>query len=120
MRVSLGLRQCAVVLLQLTVALVDASPGNKTIRLLPDSFIPPNVFENTNLVRNVNLERSYPRETTNIIIKNIASQAQDTYYLQSPTELVNRISGLEVKDKKNAEAGSFKIELAQYESPRYN
>lgn len=118
MRLSLGLRQCAVAFLQLTWALVDASSANVTIRTLPDSFKPPSVFENTNLVRNVNLEKSYPRETTNIVVKNVAKQPQSEYFFQFPSDHFTKLSGLDVKDKNKADA-SFKIELAQHETPRY-
>jgi oligosaccharyltransferase complex subunit alpha (ribophorin I) len=118
MRLSLGLRQCAVVFLQLTWVLVDASSANVTARSLPNSFTPPSVFENTNLVRNVNLERSYPRETTNIVVKNIDKQAQSQYYLQFPSDLITKVGGLDVKDKNKADA-TFKVELAQYVTPRY-
>jgi oligosaccharyltransferase complex subunit alpha (ribophorin I) len=119
MRLPLGLRHCAVVVLHLTLYLVNASTANVTVRTVPDSFSPPIVFENTNLVRNVNLERSYPRETTNVVVKNIDTQSQSQYYLQFPSDVVPKLSGLIVKDKKNTDAGSFKTELVQYESPRY-
>jgi ribophorin I len=117
MRLSLGVRHCAVLLLQLSTSLVTAASANATVLTLSNSFTPPNVFENTNLVRNVNLDRSYPRETTNIVVKNLDKQPQSTYYFQFPTELVPNVAGLTVKNKNNADA-TYKVELAQYESPK--
>jgi oligosaccharyltransferase complex subunit alpha (ribophorin I) len=117
MRLSLEVRHCAVLLLQLSVSLVTAASSNATVRLLPDSFTPPSLFENTNLVRNVNLDRSYPRETTNIVIKNVGKQPQSQYYFQFPTDLVPNVAGLAVKNKNNADA-TYKVELAQHESPK--
>lgn len=121
MRSFSRLRQCAVALLLVSSTLVAASSSasNSTIKLLSASFAPPKVFENTNLVRNVNLDRSYPRETTNIVVKNIDSKPQSEYYYLFPTDQIHKVGGFEVKDKKNAASGTFKVELAQYTSPRF-
>jgi hypothetical protein len=116
---SSRLRHCAVSLLTITGLLSEVLASNITARTLLNSFSPPVVFENTNLVRNINLEKSYPRETTNIVVKNIAKDVQTEYYLQFPSELAYKVSGLEVKDKKNADGASFFVELAQYASPGY-
>jgi oligosaccharyltransferase complex subunit alpha (ribophorin I) len=117
MRLSLELRHCALVILQLTTGLVNAINSNtSSTKLLSPAFSPPQAFENTNLVRNINLEKSYPRETTNIVIKNVADQPQTEYYFQFPTSLVGQVSGLEASNKKSDVA--YHVELAAYETPR--
>jgi oligosaccharyltransferase complex subunit alpha (ribophorin I) len=114
MRLSLGLGLGAV--LQLTAALVNAIPSNtSSTRLLSPAFSPPQAFENTNLVRNVNLEKSYPRETTNIVIKNVANQPQTEYYFRFPSSLVGQVSALEASNKKSDV--TYQVELAEYETP---
>jgi oligosaccharyltransferase complex subunit alpha (ribophorin I) len=109
---------CAVALLSLSSVVSLASATNATVKTLLDSFTVPQVFENSNLVRNINLERSYPRETTNLVLKNIGSKPESKYYYLFPSDLIPHVSGLEVKDRNNAKAGQFRVELAQYASPK--
>ncbi|PSN64470.1 Ribophorin I [Corynespora cassiicola Philippines] len=80
-------------------------------QVLPSTFKPPQVFKNANLVRTTNLDKAYPRDTINVIIENIDSKPQSEYYLPFETDLISRIGGLEVKDKKAAEKGNFKVEV---------
>lgn len=96
-----------------------AAATNSTVKTLLDSFTVPQVFENTNLVRNVNLDRSYPRETANIVVKNVGSRPASEYYYLFPSNLIGHVSGFEVKDRKDPKAGPFHVELAQYASPKY-
>jgi oligosaccharyltransferase complex subunit alpha (ribophorin I) len=112
------LRLYAVALLSLSSTLSLASATNATAKTLLDSFAVPPVFENSNLVRNINLERSYPRETINLVVKNIGSKPESEYYYLFPSDLVPNVSGLEVRDKRDPKAGLFLVELAQYASPR--
>ena len=79
----------------------------------------PQTFENTNLVRNINLDRSYPRETANIVVKNVGSKPASEYYYLFPSDLISHVSGFEVKDRKDPKAGPFDVELARYASPKY-
>src|ERR1700712_2510704 len=113
MRLSLGLRHGALIILQLSGALVNAIPST---RLLSPAFSPPQAFEQTNLVRNINLEKSYPRETTNIVIKNVADQPQTEYYFQFPSILSSHVSGLEASNKKTDI--TYQVEFAEHETPR--
>jgi oligosaccharyltransferase complex subunit alpha (ribophorin I) len=87
-------------------------------QLLPSSFAPPQVFKNNNLVRTINLDKAYPRETVNIIIENIDAQPQSEYYLPFETSLISRIGGFEVRDKKNADLGLFKVEVVGFDAER--
>lgn len=88
-------------------------------QILPNNFKPPQVFKNTNLVRNVNLEKGYVRESINVIIENIDSNAQNEYYIPFKGEEIGRIGGFEVRDKKDAEKPPFASETVEYDSSRY-
>ncbi|RDW85212.1 dolichyl-diphosphooligosaccharide-protein glycosyltransferase subunit 1 [Coleophoma cylindrospora] len=81
--------------------------------LLPSAFKPPQVFKNTNLVHVVNLEKSYPKESINVVIENTASSPQDEYYLPFTTRQMETIGALEVKDRKAPESGLFEVEAAE-------
>ena len=52
-----------------------------TQTILTGDFKPPQVFENTNLVRTINLEKGYVRETTNILITNTDKDPRSEYYV---------------------------------------
>ncbi|KAI9706920.1 MAG: dolichyl-diphosphooligosaccharide--protein glycosyltransferase subunit 1, partial [Bogoriella megaspora] len=85
-------------------------------QILPSNFKPPQVFKNVNLVRNINLEKSYPRETINVVIENVDKKPQSEYYLPFEPGTIERIGGLEVRDKKNPDGGVFKAETAEYDT----
>lgn len=87
-------------------------------QLLPSTFTPPQVFKNNNLVKTINLDKAYPRETINVIIENIDSKAQSEYYLPFETSLISKIGGLEVRDKKAADKGIFKVEVVGIDQDR--
>lgn len=87
-------------------------------QLLPSTFSPPQVFKNNNLVKNINLDKGYSRETINVIIENIDAKPQSEYYLPFETSLISKIGGLEVRDKKAAEKGIFKIEVVGFDTER--
>ncbi|KAF1963534.1 Ribophorin I [Byssothecium circinans] len=80
-------------------------------QVLPSTFKPPQVFKNANLVRTTNLDKSYVRETINVVIENVDSKPQSEYYLPFESSLISRVGGLDVKDKKDVEKGSFKVEV---------
>ncbi|KAJ9667793.1 dolichyl-diphosphooligosaccharide--protein glycosyltransferase subunit 1 [Coniosporium apollinis] len=85
-------------------------------QILSSSFKPPQVFRNVNLVRNVNLDKEYPRETINVIIENVDAQPQAEYYLPFEAGLIARVGGLEVRDKKDASKGAFQVEVVEYDT----
>lgn len=86
--------------------------------LLPKTFAPPQVFKNINLVHVINLEKSYPKETINVVIENVDSAAHDEYYIPFISEQMQRIGVLEVKDKKNPEAGLFAVSAIDFDPER--
>jgi oligosaccharyltransferase complex subunit alpha (ribophorin I) len=102
-------------------ALADSN-GSKPLssrQILPSTFTPPQVFENVNLVRNINLEKGYPREMINVVIKNVDSKPQSEYYLPFEADLISRIGGLEVRDKKDTKKPPFTVEVTEYDTERY-
>ncbi|KAL8952346.1 MAG: hypothetical protein Q9222_001757 [Ikaeria aurantiellina] len=86
-------------------------------QILPDNFKPPQVFQNVNLLRNTNLEKGYVRETVNVVIENIDSSPQDQYYIPFSVDVIDKVGGLEVRDKKNP-GPAFKTEIVEYDPYR--
>lgn len=109
---------CLAALSSFACAELNLSQPLLSKQVLPSTFKPPQVFKNVNLVRNTNLDKSYPRETINVIIENIDSKPQSEYYLPFETSLISRVGGLEVRDKKDAERGSFKVEVVGLDAQR--
>jgi oligosaccharyltransferase complex subunit alpha (ribophorin I) len=72
-----------------------------TQKIITGDFQPPQVFENTNLVRTINLEKGYVRETTNVLITNTDKAAQSDYYIPFEYDLMGKIGGFDARDKKN-------------------
>lgn len=72
-------------------------------RLLP-------VFRNVNLVRSLNLEKSYERATVSVMIENISEEPQRSYYLAFDAAVVPRLGGLEVRDKNDASKTALDVE----------
>lgn len=87
--------------------------------ILPSTFKPPPVFKNVNLVRVVSLEKSYPRDTVNVVIENISPEAQDEYYIPFTAAQAERLGNLEVRDKKQPTVAPFNIEAVAIDGSRY-
>ncbi len=81
-------------------------------QVLHGDFQPPPVFQNLNLVRNTNLDKGYVRETINVVIENVDKQPQSEYYLPFEYDVIAKVGGMEVRDKKNAEKGRFDTRMA--------
>ena len=104
-------------------ALCSAKTNQSTLsshQILPDNFKPPQVFKNTNLVRNVNLEKGYVRETVNVVIENTDSKPQDEYFIPFSAEVIGKVGGVEARDKKDAEKPAFRCEVVEYDPYRYD
>ncbi|KAJ5150872.1 uncharacterized protein N7482_010124 [Penicillium canariense] len=80
---------------------------------LPSDFKPAQVFKNTNLVRNINLEKSYVRETVNVVVENVDTQPQSDYYIPFPADVIDRVGGFEVRDKKATGKGRFEVSAVE-------
>lgn len=87
-------------------------------QILPNTFKPPQVFKNANLVRTINLEKGYVRETVNVVIENIDAKEQDTYYIPFTADSIGHVGGLEVRDKKKPEIHAFRSEVVEYDTYR--
>lgn len=87
-------------------------------QLLPSNFQPPQVFKNTNLVRTINLEKEYPRETISVVVENVDKQEQQEYYIPFEASVISRIGGLEVRDKHNADKGFCDVEIVEFDAER--
>merc|ERR1711977_598756 len=83
--------------------------------ILPAEFSPPQNFKNVNLVHIINLEKSYPKESINVLIENVASEPQDEYYLPFTSRQMETIGALEVKDRKDPDGGFFDVEAVEYD-----
>jgi oligosaccharyltransferase complex subunit alpha (ribophorin I) len=86
--------------------------------ILPATFKPPQAFKNINLLRTVNLEKGYPRESINVVIENIDSSPQDEYFLPFDTTTLEKVGGLEVRDKKQEDLGPMDVKVIEFDSER--
>lgn len=111
-----ALLQC----LSLVTATPSSSDSTQISKIsLPSTFTPPQVFKNANLVHIVSLEKNYAKEIINTKIENIAKEPQDEYFIPFSPDQMSRIGGLEVKDKKNTEAGVFQVEAVEFDPARW-
>ena len=86
-------------------------PANSR-QILQGDFRPPKVFQNVNLVRNTNLDKGYVRETINVVVENVDKEPQSDYYLPFEYDVMGKVGGIEVRDKKNQEKGKFRVDAA--------
>ncbi|KAK2879380.1 hypothetical protein FQN49_000948 [Arthroderma sp. PD_2] len=99
-------------LLQSATAL-NTTSTEPTVQLLPKNFKPPQVFQNNNLVRIINLEKSYARESINVVIQNVDKKPQSEYYVSFPTDTISKVGGLEGWQKDSADKKKFKVTSTQ-------
>ncbi|RMZ91563.1 hypothetical protein DV736_g1211, partial [Chaetothyriales sp. CBS 134916] len=114
MRLGLLSTATVLLLLQLSSAQSNATAPSLSApqQLLPGGFLPPQVWENTNLVRTTNLEKAYVRETINVVVTNKDTQPQSEYYVPFPGDGLAHVGGFEVRDKKNASGDKFEVTTA--------
>ena len=87
--------------------------------ILDGTFKPAPVFKNVNLLRSINLEKGFVRETVNVQIENVHSKAQDEYYVPFSASVVDRVGGLEVRDKKEPNKAGFEVALVEFDPFRW-
>ena len=102
----------------LTLVTADSNLTHESRNILPSTFKPPQHFRNVNLVRNINLEKSYARETINVVIENVDKAAQSEYYMPFEGGTIGRVGGVEVRDKKEPEKGGFIAEVVEVDPYR--
>ena len=111
----------AVILLAVSVASASQkiiSSEGTSRQILPANFKPPQVFKNTNLVRTINLEKGYVKESINVVIQNTDSKSQTEYYIPFAGDAIGKVGGLEVRDKNDASKPAFKVEIEEWEVKR--
>ncbi|KAK6954013.1 hypothetical protein Daesc_003975 [Daldinia eschscholtzii] len=82
---------------------------------LPATFKPPQVFKNANLVHVISLEKNYAKESINVLIENSSPDSQDEYFLPFTSDQMERIGGIEVKDRKDASVTGFAVEAVEFD-----
>ena len=103
----------------LSTVLASAKESTQTSKVtLPVEFKPPQVFKNSNLVHIISLEKNYAKEQLNILIENISKEPQNEYFLPFTADQIARVGGFEVKDRKDANSGTFAAEIVEYDSNR--
>ncbi len=100
------------------LALASPSLAKSTTSSLDSTFKPPQVFKNVNLVHVISVEKNYVKENINVQVENIDKAAQDEYYLPFTADQVSRIGAVEVKDRKDANAGPFVAEFVEFDPKR--
>lgn len=95
----------------------SSSPLSSQI-ILPTNFKPPQVFKNVNVLRNINLEKGYVKETINVVIENTDAKPQDEYYIPFKADVIGKVGGLEVRDKKDSQKSKYKAEIVEYDPYR--
>lgn len=118
MRSPIAFAACLCSIFTTTAADPNLSTPLSSHQILADNFRPPQVFKNANLLRNINLEKGYVRETVNVVIENIDVKEQDTYYIPFKAEAIGNVGGLEVRDKKDPEKPAFHSEVVEYDPYR--
>lgn len=100
------------------IGLLPTALAGSSKVVLPTDFKPPQVFKNDNLVQIVSLEKNFVKTQINVRVENVAKESQDDYYLPFTSDQMARVGGLEVKDRQNADAGSFGAEIVEFDPTR--
>ncbi len=110
----------AAALLTAATACIAESNTLSSRNILPANFKPPQVFRHTNLVRTINLDKGYVRETINVVVENVDKKAQSEYYIPFNADTIGKVGGLEVrdKDKKDESLPPFAAEVVEYDATR--
>jgi len=85
-------------------------------QILPDSFVPPQVFQHANLVRTISLAKSYAKETVNVVVENISKDSQSSYYVPFDASIISRIGSFEVREKNVAETHFDSPKIVEYDA----
>ncbi|KAI1957798.1 dolichyl-diphosphooligosaccharide--protein glycosyltransferase subunit 1 [Ophidiomyces ophidiicola] len=115
------MRLIAAAALALTSCVYATKPNSTSAtHALPNNFFPPQVFKNLNLLRNINLEKGYPRETINILVENAGDTPQSKYYVPFSSEVISKVGGFEAWEKNAESNGKFKVERTHIRSQNSN
>lgn len=86
--------------------------------ILPSNFKPPEVFKNVNSLRTINLEKGYIKVTINVVIENVDTNSQTEYYIPFKTDVISKVGGLEIRDRKDPGKPPFAVDITQYDPYR--
>lgn len=114
------IHQAAALLAAATTCLAADSNKSDTLSsrlILPATFTPPQVFKNVDLVRLINLEKGYVKESLNVVVQNVDKKPQSEYYIPFEASTIAKVGGFEVRDKK-VEKPAFKAEVVEYDPTR--
>jgi oligosaccharyltransferase complex subunit alpha (ribophorin I) len=112
MKLSVLASVCSLAANSLCLAKSNLTSPQSSQQVLHGDFKPPQAFQNVNLVRNTNLDKGYVRETINVVIENVDKEPQSEYYLPFEYDVIAKVGGMEVRDKKNTEKGRFDTRMA--------
>jgi len=118
MRVIGLVASCLTALATLSAAELNITTPETSKQILPNTFKPPQVFQHANLVRTVNLVKSYAKETVNVVVENVDKQPQSEYYIPFELGTIARVGGLEVRDKNAPEKRFTDVELVEFDTRR--
>ncbi|KAI0482856.1 Ribophorin I [Xylariaceae sp. FL0804] len=93
----------------------NASGPSASKVTLPSTFKPPQVFKNANLVHLITLEKNYAKESINVLIENVSPEPQDEYFLPFTGRQMERVGGIEVKDRKDPDVTGFSTEAVEFD-----
>jgi len=96
-------------------AAAGTTDGKKSSSPSAGTFTPPQVFKNANLVHVISVEKNYVKESINVLVENVDKAAHDEYFLPFTADQLSRLGGVEVKDRKDAAAGPFLAEAAEFD-----
>ena len=99
-------------------AAAGTTDGKKSSSPSAGTFTPPQVFKNANLVHVISVEKNYVKESINVLVENVDKAAHDEYFLPFTADQLSRLGGVEVKDRKDAAAGPFLAEAAEFDPNR--
>ncbi|KAI1372693.1 Ribophorin I [Hypoxylon crocopeplum] len=91
-----------------------AGPSSSKVTL-PATFKPPQVFKNANLVHVISLDKNYAKESINVLIENASPDPQDEYFVPFTSDQMERIGGIEVKDRKDGTVSGFVVEAVEFD-----
>ena len=118
MKLSAILAACLQLFQSINAADANVSAPLSSHIILPSSFKPPQVFQNVNLLRNVNLEKTYVKEVVNVVIQNMDSKPQDEYFIPFEAHVIGKVGGLEARDKKDSSKPVFRSDVIDYDASR--
>ena len=81
-------------------------------RSVSGEFTPPAVFKNLNVARNIDLEKSYVRQSITVEVQNVdeKKESQDEYYLPFAADVEGRMGTFDVRNKDNPDAEPLETE----------